>query len=122
MPQLVDLWRNTSPPLPGELVDVDTYGIDLADQSQQVAIDQLRRGRAVEVIDGGPNRSRLTESVAILNAGKLHMFSFIEPDSHPRLARLMPRDPTVPAPNLVFDLVRCGDLRLDRRTLNARLI
>ena len=59
MPQLVDLWRNTSPPLPGELINVDAYGVDLADQSQHVAIDQLRRGRSVEVIDGGPDRSRL---------------------------------------------------------------
>lgn len=59
MPQLVDLWLNTSPPLAGDLVNVDAYGVDLADQSQHVAIDQLWRGRAVEVIDGGPDRSRL---------------------------------------------------------------
>ena len=122
MPQLVDLWRNTSPPLPGELINVDAYGVDLADQSQHVAIDQLRRGRAVEVIDGGPDRSRLCEPVALRNAGELCSFSLGEPGSHPRLARLTSRDPPVPAPNLVFDLVRCGDLRLDRRTLNARLI
>lgn len=112
----------TSPPLTGELVDVDAYGVDLAGQSQHVAIDQLRRGRAVEMIDGGPDRSRLGETVAIGHTGELCSFSFGEPDSHPRAARLTPRDPTVTTPLSLIELVRCGDLRLDWLTLIARLI
>lgn len=122
MTQIVKLRLHISPPLTGELINVHAYSVHSSDQPQLVAIDHFWMRRAVEVIDGGTDRPGLSEPAALCHAGELCSFSYGEPNSHPRLTKLTPRDPSVPASNSLFELVLGGTLRLDGSTLTARLI